>query len=66
MIKMNYSVLRTNEVGEKTIIFQTNSYTEAYRVVEHCNKNKLEYGYAGDVYEIIQTDYTFMHKVIKY
>ena len=62
---MNYSVLRTNGVGEKSIIFQTNSYTKASRVAKYCNKNKDEYGFANDNYEIVSTDYTLINKIEK-
>lgn len=62
---MNYSVLRTNGVGEKSIIFQTNSYTEASRVTNHCNENKDEYGFANDNYEIVSTDYKLINKIEK-
>lgn len=65
---MNYSVLRTNGVGEKTVIYQTNSYTEANRVANYFNENREDYGFAHDNYEIVTTDYTqikIIEKIIK-
>lgn len=61
---MNYSVLRTNAAKEKTVIFQTNSYTEASRVMDYFNEHRGKYGFANDKYEIVTTDYAQVKTIV--
>lgn len=58
----SYTVIRINALNEKSVIYQTNSYSEAEKVVNYFNKNKTKYGYAKDIYNILQ--YTNTQKII--
>ena len=58
----SYTVIRINALNEKSVIYQTNSYSEAEKVLNYFNENKTKYGYAKDIYNILQ--YTNTQKII--
>lgn len=49
----SYTIIRKNSVDEESVIFQTNSYAEAEKVLNYFNENKCKYGYAKDIYKIL-------------
>ena len=53
-ISKSYTVLKTNALKEKGVVFQTNSYDEAKKVLNYFNEYKVKHGYANDVYEIVE------------
>lgn len=53
-INKSYTVLKTNALKEKGVVFQTNSYDEAKKVLNYFNENNVKHGYANDVYEIVE------------
>jgi hypothetical protein len=63
---MSYSILRTNMLGEKSIIYQTNTYAGAEDFLKEMNNNKCKYGYVNDKYEIIKLNYNKqIEKIVK-
>lgn len=63
---MSYSILRTNMLGEKSIVYQTNTYAGAEDFLKEMNNNKCEYGYVNDRYEIIKLSYNKqIEKIVK-
>lgn len=49
----SYIIIRKNSVDEESVIFQTNNYAEAEKVLNYFNENKSKYGYAKDNYKIL-------------
>ena len=49
----SYTIIRKNSVDEESVIFQTNSYEEAEKIVKYFNENKCKYGYVTDIYKIL-------------
>ena len=54
----SYTIIRKNSVDEESVIFQTNSYAEAEKILNYFNENKCKYGYAKDNYKILQNSNT--------